>query len=131
MSEENKTHWLPRRLKEVGKTKVGLAKELGINQARLSDLENGEWRFQVSHVKKAAEYLEFDRTAFLDFLSGDITEDELWNSKKPLNISDEELRILSAIRDIIPHQTREEKTDATENSSQSAKIPPANNGRSR
>ncbi|MBO6305449.1 MAG: helix-turn-helix transcriptional regulator [Selenomonadaceae bacterium] len=131
MTEENKIHWLPRRLKEVGKTKVGLAKELGINQARLSDLENGEWRFQVSHVKKAAEYLEFDRTAFLDFLSGDITEDELWHSEKPLKISDEDIRLLSAIRDIIPRQAREETPDVVENSSQPAKIPPTNNGRSR
>lgn len=45
----------------------------------MNDLENGAWRFQVAHIRKAAKFLEFDRTAFLDFISGDITEEELWN----------------------------------------------------
>ena len=71
--------WLTRRLNEINKTKLELAAVLGINSTRFSELEKGMWKFQVSHLKKVAEFLEFDRTAFLDFVSGDITEEELWN----------------------------------------------------
>ena len=79
---DKKMTWLKRRLKELGKTKQELADTLGIAQPRLSDYENGIWRFQAKHIKPTANFLEFDALAFLDFLSGNITEDELWNTTK-------------------------------------------------
>ncbi len=100
MNEEVKKHWLTRRLKELGKTKADFAKKLDVNNARIYELENGLWKLQVSHIKKAAEFLEFDRTAFLDFISGDITEEELWNYEKPVKITDEDLALLKAVKSI-------------------------------
>ncbi len=100
MNKEVKKHWLTRRLKELGKTKSDFAKKLDVNNARIYELENGLWKLQVSHIKKAAEFLEFDRTAFLDFISGDITEDELWNYEKPVKITDEDLALLKAVKSI-------------------------------
>lgn len=110
MVESKETHWLTRRLNELGKSKRQLAILLEVNPARMNDFENGLWRFQASHIRKAAEFLEFDRTAFLDFVSGDITEDELWNSKPPLQISEEDLVLLRAVKSIAIRKEAEEKT---------------------
>lgn len=109
MTEDKKTHWLTRRLKELGKNKIQLANVLGIDRARLSELDV-RWKFQTEHIKKAADFLEFDRMAFLDFVSGDITEDELWNSKPPLQISEEDLVLLRAVKSIAIRKETEEKT---------------------
>lgn len=113
MKEDKKIHWLTRRLNELNKTKLELASILGVNSTRLSELEKGMWRFQASHIRKAAEFLEFDRTAFLDFVSGDITEEELWNYEKPVKITDEDLALLKAVKSIASRpQTAEEATDS-------------------
>ena len=110
MTGNKEIHWLTRRLNELGKSKRPLAILLEVNPARMNDLENGIWRFQASHIRKAAEFLEFDRTAFLDFVSGDITEDELWSSKPPVQISEEDLVLLKAVKSIAARPTTEEKT---------------------
>ncbi len=112
--------WLTRRLNEINKTKIELASVLGINSTRFSELEKGQWKFQVSHLKKVSEFLEFDRTAFLDFISGDITEDELWNYQKPESISAEDLALLKAVKSLA---LRQETTQDVKNTSQSAEIP--------
>lgn len=117
MNEEVKKHWLTRRLKELGKTKADFAKKLDVNNARIYELENGLWKLQVSHIKKAAEFLEFDRTAFLDFISGDITEEELWNYEKPVKITDEDLALLKAVKSIAS------RPQASNDSSDSEKSP--------
>lgn len=109
MVESKETHWLTRRLNELGKSKRQLALLLEVNPTRMNDLVNGVWRFQASHIRKAAEFLEFDRTAFLDFVSGDITEEELWNSKPPVQISEEDLVLLKAVKSIATRPTAEEK----------------------
>lgn len=109
MVESKETHWLTRRLNELGKSKRQLALLLEVNPTRMNDLVNGVWRFQASHIRKAAEFLEFDRTAFLDFVSGDITEEELWNSKPPVQISEEDLVLLKAVKSIAARPTAEEK----------------------
>ena len=75
--------WLDKRLDEIKKTKRALASVLGVSPARLNDYENGKWRFQANHIKKAAEFLGFDRMSFLAFVSGEISEDQLWNSTPP------------------------------------------------
>ncbi len=110
MTENKEIHWLTRRLNELGKSKRQLALLLEVNPTRMNDLVNGIWRFQASHIRKAAEFLEFDRTAFLDFVSGDITEEELWNSKPPVQISEEDLVLLKAVKSIAARPTTEEKT---------------------
>lgn len=98
--ENEKIFWLTRRLLELNKTKLELAALLGINSTRLSELEKGAWRFQATHIKKVAEFLEFDRTAFLDFISGDITEDQLWNYTPPQQISEDDMNLLKAVKTI-------------------------------
>lgn len=108
---DKRTHWLTRRLEELNKTKIELASVLGINRARISEIEAGRWQFQTRHIKKAAEYLEFDPMAFLDFISGDITEEELWNYEKPVKITDEDLALLKAVKSIAsrPQETGDSK----------------------
>lgn len=122
MNEEVKKHWLTRRLKELGKTKADFAKKLDVNNARIYELENGLWKLQVSHIKKAAEFLEFDRTAFLDFISGDITEEELWNYEKPVKITDEDLALLKAVKSIASRpQAPNDSSDSEKSPTISAK----------
>lgn len=120
MVESKEIHWLTRRLNELGKSKRQLAILLEVNPARMNDFENGSWRFQASHIRKAAEFLEFDRTAFLDFVSGDITEDELWNSKPPLQISEEDLVLLRAVKSIA---TRKETANEAQDTTQPQTLP--------
>lgn len=120
MVEDKKIHWLTKRLNELGKSKRQLAILLEVNPTRMNDLEKGLWRFQASHIRKAAEFLEFDRTAFLDFVSGDITEEELWKSKKPINITEEDLALLRAVKSIA---TRPQTTEEAANTSQSPELP--------
>ena len=119
---------MTRRLKELHKTKADFARVLDANPARIYELENDLWKLQVSHVKKAAEFLEFDRTAFLDFLSGDITEEELWNYKPQEEISSEDMRLLQAVKTIY---TRPQAADQTQDSAQSPALPPKDKERSR
>lgn len=102
---EKKIHWLTKRLLELNKSKRQLAFFLDVQPARLTDLENGSWKFQASQIKKAAEYLEFDRTAFLDFISGDITEEELWAAKPPLKITEQDLQLLQAVKSLASPKT--------------------------
>lgn len=117
----DKIFWLTRRLKELGKTKVGLADELGVGKARFSDLETGHWKIQTHQIKKVAEYLEFDRTALLDFLSGDITEEELWKHKPDPKISAEDIALLNAVKSIAIRPAAEKETS---NNAKSPEIPP-------
>lgn len=128
MTDEKKIHWLTRRLEELGKSKRQLALAIGVHPTRMNDLENGLWKFQTAHVRKAAEYLEFDRTAFLDFLSGDISEDELWNSKPQEKISEEDLALLRAVKTIA---SRPQTEDKAQDPAQSAALSPKDKERSR
>lgn len=107
MNKIDKSRWLTRRLKELHKSKRQLALKIGVNPARMNDLENGTWNFQASHIRKVAEYLEFDCTAFLDFISGDITEDELWNYTPPQKITNEDIELLKAIKKLVARQKAE------------------------
>ena len=94
---EKKTIWLSRRLKELGKTKAELAEFLKCHPARFTELEKDEWKFQTNQIKPTADFLKFDRVAFLDFLSGEITEEQLWNTK-PIILTEQDKAILSAIK---------------------------------
>lgn len=126
MIKDDKTHWLTRRLKELGKTKTDFAKCLDVNNARIYELENGLWKFQVSHIRKAAEFLEFDCVKFLDFVSGDITEEDLWQAKPEPKISEEDLALLRAVKSIA---ARQETTPAPQNTSQPPTIQKKDNER--
>ena len=119
--KSNSVFWLTRRLNEINKTKLELAAALGINSTRFSELEKGQWRFQVSHLKKVAEFLEFDRTAFLDFISGDISEEELWNYRQPEEVSSEDIALLKAVKSLA---SRQEAAQDIKNPSQPATLPP-------
>ena len=101
----------------LGLSQVQLSTEIGLAQGYISELEKGMWKFQVSHLKKVAEFLEFDRTAFLDFVSGDITEEELWNYQKPEEISPEDIALLKAVKSLA---SRQETAQDVKNPSQSA-----------
>lgn len=128
MMEKEKTYWLTRRLKELGKTKTDFAKCLDVNNARIYELENGRWKLQVNHIKKAADFLEFDRVAFLDFISGDITEEELWSYKKPEEISSEDLALLRAVKLAV---ARPQTTETAQNTAQPPATPQPSKGRGR
>lgn len=104
MYEEVKKFWLERRLSELGKTKRDFANVLGVSQSRFNDLEAGKWRFQAAHISKAAEFLGFDRMAFLDFVSGEISEDELWRAEPPIKITQEDLALLKAVKTFASRQ---------------------------
>ncbi len=112
MNKEVKIFWLERRLSELGKTKRDFAHLLGVSQSRFNDLEAGKWRFQAAHIRKAAEFLKFDRMAFLDFVSGEITEDELWNAEPPVKVTQEDLALLKAVKTFASRpQTTAEASD--------------------
>ena len=38
--------------------------------------------------------------AFLDFVSGEISEDELWRAEPPIKITDEDLALLKAVKTV-------------------------------
>lgn len=117
---EGENLWLERRLKELNKTKKDFALFLGIQQSHVSAILSGIRKIQASEVKKTAEFLEFDRTAFLDFISGDITEDQLWNYTPPQQISDEDLNLLKAVKTIV---TRPAAPDVASDSQKSPALP--------
>ena len=102
-----KTTWLSRRLKEIGKTKLELAAKIGCHSTRFSELENGTWNFQINQIKPTADFLGFDRVAFLDFVSGQITEEELWKTK-PMIITDQDKAILQAVKSMAGIQKQTE-----------------------
>ena len=112
--------WLERRLKELNKTKKDFALYLGIQQSHVSAILSGIRKIQSTEIKKVAEFLDFDRTAFLDFVSGDITEEELWKTKKPIKITEEDLALLKAVKSIA---TRPQTTEEAANPSQSPELP--------
>ena len=116
---EKKTFWLSKRLKEIDKTKVDLAKNLGIASVRLTELEQGRWKFQASHIRKAAKFLNFDTYAFLDFIAGDITEEQLWAAKPPVQITEQDLQLLKAVKSLA---TPKETTDTSADSDQQAAV---------
>lgn len=128
MTDDKKIHWLTRRLEELNKSKIELAAVLGIDRARISEIETGRWKFQTKHIKKAADYLEFDRIAFLDFVSGEISEEELWNSKPQVKISEEDLALLRAVKTIA---SRPQTEDKAQDPAQSAALSPKDKERSR
>lgn len=128
MTDDKKIHWLTRRLEELNKSKIELAAVLGIDRARISEIETGRWKFQTKHIKKAADYLEFDRIAFLDFVSGEISEEELWNSKPQVKISEEDLALLRAVKTIA---SRPQTEDKAQDPTQSAALSPKDKERSR
>lgn len=78
-------------------------------------------------IKKVAKYINFDKTAFLDFVSGDITEDQLRNAKPPLEISEDDLQLLRAVKTIATRSTDEEEVKNTSLQTESK----ARNGRER
>ena len=121
-----KKHWLERRLDDLNKTKKDFASCLGIQQSHVSAILSGIRKIQAAEIKKTAEFLEFDRTAFLDFISGDITEEELWNYQKPEEVSSEDIALLKAVKSLA---SRQEAAQDIKNPSQPATLPPKTNER--
>lgn len=115
-----KKHWLERRLDDLNKTKKDFASCLGIQQSHVSAILSGIRKIQAAEIKKTAEFLEFDRTAFLDFISGDITEEELWNYQKPEEVSSEDIALLKAVKSLA---SRQEAAQDIKNPSQPATLP--------
>ena len=112
---ENKTFWLSRRLAELHKSARQLALHLNVSPTRLYEIQHGKWNFQTEHIRKAAEFLNFDSLTFLDFLSGQATEEQLWAAKPPVQISDTDLKLLQAVKSLAGNKTE------TENASDSQK----------
>lgn len=117
---EKKTFWLARRLAELHKSGRQLAFHLDISPTRLYEIQHGKWSFQTEHIRKAAEFLNFDSLTFLDFLSGQATEEQLWAAKPQIKISDEDMRLLAAVKSLA---IRKEEAYTSENTSEQTKIP--------
>lgn len=100
MNNEKKYQWLERRLAELGKRNYELADYLGLQHNKISQIKAGAYNFQLEHLSSVAEFLKFDKAAFLDFIAGKITEDQLWNTKPPIKISDTDLALLNAVKSI-------------------------------
>lgn len=49
--------WLADRLEEIGKTQLGLAQELGVAPARVTDIVKGQRRIQINELAVIASYL--------------------------------------------------------------------------
>jgi transcriptional regulator with XRE-family HTH domain len=104
--------WIETRLNELGQSKRKLAEYIGVRADRINMFQNGTWRFQICHIKKLAEFLKLDRLALIDFLSGDISEEELLNTK-PVNVSQKDIELLNAIKYFAKDSNNEEKTQNT------------------
>ena len=77
----NRVFWLYRRLEEIGKTRQDLADALGVSVNRFSEMAKNKWKFGVKHLESAANVLNFNKTALADFISGTISEEQLWKSQ--------------------------------------------------
>lgn len=65
--------WLDRRLtdlKEKGKSKTGLAKALGVNKNRITEMIKGTRDIGGDEVRPLARYLEWPEQTILDFIEG-------------------------------------------------------------
>lgn len=62
--------WIDARLKELGKTKVDLARALGVGPARINDIVNGTRRIQLGEVDPIARFLEWPGQAVIDRIAG-------------------------------------------------------------
>lgn len=115
---EKKNFWLSRRLAELHKSGRQLASFLGISPTRLYEIQHGKWSFQTEHIRKAAEFLNFDSLTFLDFLSGQATEEQLWAAKPPVKISDDDLKLLQAVKSLAGNKTETENNQDSQKQTQ-------------
>lgn len=115
MNNEKKYQWLERRLAELGKRNYELADCLGIQHNKISQIKAGAYNFQPEHLSSVAEFLEFDKAAFLDFIAGKITEEQLWNIKPPVKISDTDLALLNAVKSIATQAANAKEGQANAN----------------
>lgn len=90
--------FIKERLAQLGKTQRELATVLKIDPPHLSAIFSGIRQIKAKEVAPLAEFLQFDKTAFVDFLAGTITEEELCQAKPPTKISPAEQEILNIIR---------------------------------
>lgn len=101
MAETNKkTLWLEKRLAELGKKNYQLADALGIQHNKISQIKAGQYNFQPEHLSSVAEFLKFDKAAFIDFVAGKITEEQLWAAKPPMKITEQDLQLLQAVKSL-------------------------------
>ncbi|HLN24390.1 MAG TPA: S24 family peptidase [Patescibacteria group bacterium] len=61
--------WISERLRSLKKTKSGLAKTLGVDPARVSEIIGGRRNVQVSELPLMAEVLEMTTTELVDLLA--------------------------------------------------------------
>jgi len=121
MVDTNKNKlWLEKRLAELGKKNYQLADALGIQHNKISQIKAGQYNFQPEHLSSVAEFLKFDKAAFIDFVAGKITEDELWAAKPPLKITEQDLQLLQAVKSLASSKT---ETNTSSDPDKQAQIP--------
>ena len=120
MTDNKKRLWLEKRLAELGKKNYQLADALGIQHNKISQIKVGAYNFQPEHLSSVAEFLEFDKAAFIDFVAGKITEEQLWAAKPPVKITDQDLQLLQAVKSLA---TPKEATNDIADSQKQAQIP--------
>lgn len=98
MKNTNKdTSWLEKRLKELGKKNYELADVLGLQHNKISQIKAGSYNFQPEHLSSVAEFLNFDKGAFIDFIAGKIDQQKLWDTQ-PIILTDQDRAILNAVK---------------------------------
>lgn len=62
--------WIDARLKDLGKSKAGLARALGVGPARINEIVSGERRIQLGEVDPLARFLEWPGQAVIERVAG-------------------------------------------------------------
>lgn len=63
--------WIDQRLRQLGKTKMGLAEALGLEPARITEIIQGKRAVKVSEIPRMARHLDMDAGAVLAALAGE------------------------------------------------------------
>ncbi len=65
-----RNEWLSRRLKDMGKTGIGLARSLGVDKARVSEIIGGRRGVRAEEVPVIAHYLHMSESEVIACLAG-------------------------------------------------------------
>ncbi len=100
--KERLSAWVARGLSKPGKTQVGLAKALGIQQSRIPEIKQGKRLIKAHEISVIAEYLEADPPNF-GARSPDMEQLEAELAKIPENSRAQVVQtLLSVLHSFVP-----------------------------
>ena len=74
-TEPSPRPWIAQRLSELAKTKIGLARALGINNSRVHEIVDGTRRVQIVEIPVLARYMELPEAQIVSMLAADAATD--------------------------------------------------------